>query len=32
VHVTGADTETFGQLFLLLGFLRRNSSSVWLHV
>jgi hypothetical protein len=30
--VTGVDAEMFGQLFLLLGSLRCNSSSVRLHV
>jgi hypothetical protein len=30
--VTGVDAEMFGQLFLLLGSLRRNSPGVWLHV
>ena len=32
VFVTGVDAGMFGQLFLLLGSLRRNSPSVWLHV
>ena len=30
--VTGVNAEMFGQLFLLLGSLRRNSPSLWLHV
>jgi hypothetical protein len=30
--VTGVDADMFGQLFLLLGSLRRNRSGVWLHV
>jgi len=30
--VTGVDAGWFGQFFLLLGSLRRNSPAVWLHV
>jgi hypothetical protein len=30
--VTGVDADMFGQFFLLLGSLRRNSPGVWLHV
>jgi hypothetical protein len=30
--VTGVDAEMFGQIFLLLGSLRRNSPEVWLYV
>ena len=30
--ITGVDADMFGQLFLLLGSLRRNSPGLWLHV
>jgi hypothetical protein len=30
--VTGVDADMFGQIFLLLGSLRRNSPDVWLYV